>query len=100
MFNLTREKAHALLTECANVLRDGGSFEANEPDDRIVAGGYKVIFRPLQPDLYGQYVGTATRFYDGEPFPAWVMFLPDVNGLYPWEPGYDYIPADEAMSVV
>jgi hypothetical protein len=100
VFNMATEKAHAFLSVCAEVLEDGGELKVKVLDERIMAGGYKVVFRPLRPEHYGEYVGTALRFYDGEPFPAWVMFLPDAAGLYPWEDGYDYVDAKEAMSVV
>jgi hypothetical protein len=88
------------LAVCADILREGGEFHANEPDPRILKGDYKVVFRHLRPDCFGEYAGTAMRHYRDKPFPALVMFLPDSKGRYPWQSGYDYIPADEALSVV
>ena len=100
IFNVEPKKAHAVLNVCAQVLREGGTIEPEVPDDRILAGGYKVIFRPLRHELFDEYAGTAVRHYGHSTFPAYVMFFPDAAGRFPWESGYDYIPADEAMSVV
>jgi hypothetical protein len=100
LFNLEPRKAHSILAVCADILREGGELRANEPDPRVLKGGYKVVFRALREDCFGEYAGTAMRHYGDKPFPALVMFLPDSHGRYPWDPGYDYIPADEALSVV
>ena len=100
IFGLDREKAHALLAECAHLLREGGSIEENKADDRILSGGYEVVFLPLRPEHYSEYVGTALRYYAGKSFSAVVMFLPDSEHRFPWQPDYNYIDATESLSIV
>jgi hypothetical protein len=100
VFGLAQEKAHALLAECAHVFREGGSIEVDTPDDRILSGGYEVVFRPLRSNHYAEYVGSARRYYGARPFSAVVLFLPDAEHRFPWDPDYDYINADEALSIV
>ena len=100
VFGLAREKAHALLSECALLLTSGQTLEANVDNAEVLSGGYKVTFRPVRPECYGAYLGTAMRYYRQTPFSAMVMFLPDREHRYPWQPGYSYIPADEPLAIV
>jgi hypothetical protein len=100
VFGLSHEKAHALLNECATALRRGHRFIPGVPDDSVLAGDYKVVFRALARENFGEYVGTALRYYGMTPFSAMVMFLPDSEHRFPWDPGYAYIPADEPMRIV
>ena len=100
VFGLEREKAHALLDECAHLLKGGHVIHPGVEDDDVLAGGYKVVFRPVRPDCFGEYLGTAVRYYQGKPFGTGVMFLPDRQHRFPWQAGYDDIPAGEALAIV
>ena len=100
IFGLSREKAHALLNECAQLLKSGASIESEIEDDRILAGGYKVMFKQVKADAFHEYLGTALRFYGEKPFTAVVMFLPDKQHKFPWQSGYDDINATESLSIV
>jgi hypothetical protein len=100
VFGLSREKAHALINECATVLRSGERISAGVKDDRILAGDYKVMFRPVKPEFFNEYLGTATRHYSGKSFNAVVMFLPDSQHRFPWDHGYNDIDASESLSIV
>ncbi|MBN8884974.1 MAG: DUF4262 domain-containing protein [Rudaea sp.] len=100
IFNVERTKAHKLLWACAHVLKDGGMLTPDAKDDRILNNDYQVIFKTLRVSAYGEYLGTARRYYGSKPFPAVVMFLPDREDRYPWEAGYDYIDVAEALSIV
>ena len=99
IFGLPRDKAHALLTECASLLSAGATFVADTPDDRVLANDYKVVFRPVLASGFGEYLGTARRYYGTRGFSALVMYLPDRAGLFPWQAGYDGIQVDEAMRI-
>ena len=79
---------YAILSECAAVLSAGGRLQADAKDDRILAGDYKVLFRPLPRTAHSQYLGTALRYYGWTKFDALVMFLPDCERRFPWERGY------------
>jgi len=100
IFGLERERAHALLNECAQLLKGGHTVVPGVQDGNVLASNYKVVFRPVRSDSFGEYLGTALRYYQGKPFSAVVMFLPDRQHRFPWEPGYDDIPADESLAIV
>lgn len=100
VFGLEREKAHALLNECAKLLKSGHTIRPCEEDGNVLAGDYKVVFMPVRLDKFGEYLGTALRYYEDKPFSAVVMFLPDLHHRFPWQQGYDYIPAGEPLSIV
>lgn len=99
IFGLAREKTHPLLSECATLLSAGATFVTDSPDDRVLANDYKVVFRPVPASAFGEYLGTATRYYGTRRFSALVMYLPDRAGLFPWQEGYDGMQVDEAMRI-
>lgn len=100
IFGLEREKAHALLNECAQLLKGGHTIQPDVEDANVLAGDYTVVFKPVRPDCFGEYLGTASRYYQGKPFGAVVMFLPDRQHRFPWQPGYDDIPAGEPLAII
>ena len=100
IFGLERERAHALLNECAELLKCGHTILPDVEDANVLTGDYKVVFKPVRSDSFGEYLGTALRYYQGKPFSAVVMFLPDRQHRFPWQPGYDDIPAEESLAIV
>lgn len=100
VFGLAREKAHALLNACAQLLKSGHVIQADVEDANVLAGDYKVVFKSVRPECFDEYLGTASRYYDDKPFHAVVMFLPDKQHRFPWQPGYDGMPAREPLSIV
>lgn len=95
-----REKAHALLHECASLLQRGHKIRPGVEDAEVLAGGYKAVFREVLREKFSGYLGTALGYYQQKPFGAVVMFLPDREHRFPWQSGYDYLPADEALTLV
>ena len=100
IFGRERESAHGLLNECANLLKAGHVIQPDVEDPDVLSGGYNVIFKSVRADCFGEYLGTARRYYRGKPFTAVVMFIPDREHRFPWQAGYDYIPADESLAIV
>ena len=100
IFGLEREKAHALLNECAQLLKGGHTIHPGVEDANVLGGDYTVVFKHVRPDCFGEYLGTASRYYQDKPFGAVVMFLPDRQHRFPWQPGYDGIPAGEPLAIV
>jgi hypothetical protein len=100
VFGVDREKAHALLNACAEMLQDGHTICNSAENPNVLNGGYNVVFRPVRSICFGEYLGTALRYYQDRPFGAVVMFLPDSEHRFPWQSGYDYIPADEPLAIV
>jgi hypothetical protein len=45
-------------------------------------------------------LGTALRYYRPKEFGAVVMFIPDREHRFPWQAGYDYIPANDSLAIV
>lgn len=100
IFGLSRDKAHALLNECAQLLKSGHTLEPNVENPDVLAGGYCVVFRPVRGECFPDYLGTALRYYKDKPFAAAVMFLPDREHRFPWHPEYSDIPSAEPLAIV
>jgi len=100
IFGRERENAHALLNECANLLKDGHIIRPDVEYADVLSGDYKVIFRSVRPECFGEYLGTALRYYRPKEFGAVVMFIPDREHRFPWQAGYDYIPANDSLAIV
>ena len=100
IFGLEREKAHALLNECANLFKNGHKIAPEAEDSNVLAGDYSVVFKSIRPEFFGEYLGTAIRYYQERPFTAAVMFIPDRAHHFAWQQGYSDIPADEALAIV
>ena len=100
IFGLAGERAHRLLGVCAALLEKGGSLEVEVPDDRLLQGGYRVMFKEMKKAAFPEYLGTATRYFGHADFRCVVMFFPDSQGRFPWETGYDYIRVDEGLKIV
>ena len=99
IFGLSREKAHALLNQCAQLFATGDKVEPDVEDGRILARDFKVVFRSIPRAAYDEYLGTAVRYYGDSEFPALLMYLPDKSGLFPWQAGYSGMDASEALSI-
>lgn len=100
IFGLAQDKAQALLGECAHLLKNGHTILLDTEDHNVLAGDYSVVFRSVRPDCFAEYLGTAVRYYQDTPFSAVVMFLPDRNHRFPWQSGYEGMPAEEAQAIV
>lgn len=100
IFGLPRAQAHALLNACAAALSNGHRIAIDTEDSNLLAGGYKVVFKTVRAACFGEYLGTAERYYQDRPFAAVIMFLPDREHRFPWQAGYAYVPVDEALAMV
>jgi hypothetical protein len=100
VFGLPEAHAHAVLMACYQRLQNGGTLQSGVKDDSILSGGYPVVFNPLRTDQYDEYLGTAMRHYNDQPFPALVMFLPDRQYRFAWDPGYEGPAVREAVRIV
>lgn len=98
VFGLPPDKAHALLSRCAALLAAGQALQSGLDDSRVLDNGYPVRFRPLRPDRYDEYFGTARRYYGERDFQALVLFWPDRKQRLPWQPGYDAPAQHEALA--
>jgi len=100
IFGLDEMRAHKLLGVCASLLEKGNELKVEVLDDRLLCGGYKVMFREVGKSVFGEYLGTAVKYFGGNDFRAVVMFIPDMQGRFPWEKDYAYIPVQESLGIV
>ncbi|ESQ86020.1 hypothetical protein AEAC466_02205 [Asticcacaulis sp. AC466] len=49
----------------------------------------RVVFQPVAKRHFESQLGWARWFYAGDDFDCWQMVLPDGDGHFPWEGGYD-----------
>lgn len=100
VFGLGQQRAHDLLSHCAELLANGHTFCAGIKDGKVLAGGYSVVFKPLREDCYGEYVGRARHHYRDAQFNVLVMFFPDREHCFPWDTPYQGSDASEPMRIV
>ena len=100
LFGLEHEKAHALLNECAYLFRNGHKITPDAADQNVLSGDYSVVFKLVRPEFFGEYLGTALRYYQDKSFSAAVMFIPDREHHFPWQSGYGDISAQESLAIV
>jgi hypothetical protein len=99
IFGLADDKSHTILCECVNMIKGGTCFPTNEPVSDVVAGDIKVIFKPIRKDRFGEYLGTAIRYYGHRNFDAYVLFWPDKENHFVWESSNLSL-QEEALNVV
>lgn len=100
VFGLEQKQAHGVLSACVERVRAGHRFVPDLRDGEILRSGYGVVFKPLRRECFGEFVGTALRYYGDTQFKVLVMFLPDQEHRYPWDRGYIGPPAREAVGIV
>lgn len=79
------DKAHGILAECANLIKQGVRFVAGQTSCDVLAGDCRVAFKAVRKDCFDEYVGTAVRCHGTREFDALVLFWPDKSGQFPWE---------------
>jgi hypothetical protein len=100
VFGLEQKQAQGVLAACVDKVRRGGRLLVGLRDGDILNDGYGVVFKPLRPECFGEYVGVAMRYYHHAPFAALVMFLPDREHRFAWDRGYQGPAAQEALRIV
>jgi len=54
-------------------------------------------FRRVDPAHYGEHFGVAGAYYQSFDFPALQLFWPDRNDKFPWEAGFESVPAQPLL---
>jgi hypothetical protein len=85
IFGLERDKSHAILTTCVNMIQAGTRFPTNERVGDVLARDFNVMFKPVRSEHFGEYLGTAIRYYGHRDFHAYVLFWPDKENRFVWE---------------
>jgi len=85
---LPAESAHGILSAAAAAVKEGEAMPLHAPVENIIGGDLKVIFKPLEHNLYADYLSVAIRAYGTSDFRTQIMLWPDKEGNYPNEKGY------------
>jgi hypothetical protein len=100
IFGLSKETSHAILNDCAEAIKGGERYTVGEPLSDVVGGNVKVYFKQVLAHQFS-ILGTASRYYGSGLFTAIVLFWPDKQGLFPWEPSSQCVSSQaEGLSVV
>jgi hypothetical protein len=88
VFGLRMETLFQIVNTIGEAVKEGTKFEADHESDDVL-DDYLVHFRAVEKELYGEYLGYAQWFYNGDGFPALQCVWPDSEGRYPWHPEID-----------
>jgi len=70
-------------------LQEGSSIPVGQRVPEIIGNDLDVVFLPMAPEFYEEYLGMSRWFYLSDSFQVLVMYWPDKRGVFPWEPGFD-----------
>jgi hypothetical protein len=87
ILGLSHELTQILLHNIASrIMRKGLSFRHGTSHTDVI-DGYQCFFQRIAQAEYGEYFAAAEWFYDHTDFEAVQIIWPDVEGIYPWQPG-------------
>ena len=75
--------AHGVLATVASAACSNKPLNISEPTDALLEG-YSYVFVRVPEQLYGEYVLSATWYYEGNDFPLYQLVWPSVDGYFPW----------------
>jgi hypothetical protein len=82
---------HAILTSAVAQIDNGHRFQVGSVSDEVVQN-YEVCFGAVSPARRDELLTYATWLNQGRPFDAVQLVLPDREGRWPWDDGYDSVP--------
>jgi hypothetical protein len=85
------QHAHAMIASAVSLIEDGVRFHIGDVTDQILEG-HEVGFRGVSADQREELLTYASWTNRRRPFEALQLVLPDVTGLWPWDPGYAGFP--------
>ena len=86
-FGLDLKVMMGMINEVCYLLGKGRTFESYKPYDDFLEN-FDVQFLPVVREFYGDYLGFATSYYNGNDFTAMQMVWPDKENKFPWEEGF------------
>lgn len=89
IFGLDTNIAHGILSACASQVREFGPLPENRRIPDILERSLDVVVRPMNSSHFAEYIGTALRYFDSSRVLVSIVFWPDVNNVFAWEPGYE-----------
>lgn len=88
IFGMELDLLHKLLDHIGEMVKRGRIFGHDERAVGVL-DDHAPLFRAVLPKWYGPFVGNAGWYYQERDFRVLQCFWPDVDGLMPWEPGFD-----------
>jgi hypothetical protein len=85
------QHAHAIIGSAVSLLDDGTRFHIGDTTDQILEG-YDVCLRGVSADRREELLTYASWANRHRPFEALQLVVPDVDGRWPWDDGYDGYP--------
>ncbi len=89
MIGLTQERLLGFLHLIARNLLAGASYEAGATTTELTASNKPCFFGLVDPVHYDEYVGQASVYYAGQPFPVLQCVWCDTQGRFPWQEGFE-----------
>lgn len=86
---LDQKVAYYVLDVLAQRVMAGERFEPGQSLSGLLAGDYELVVIEVDDVTEGDIFNMATFFYEGWNFTALQLVWPDMDGNYPWEPGYE-----------
>lgn len=80
-----------ILAAAVALIEDGAAFAAGDETDEVL-DGYPVRFAEVAASRRDELLGYARWAHGGRSFEALQLVLPDREGRWPWEDGYDACP--------
>jgi uncharacterized protein DUF4262 len=88
VFGLDDELMHFVINSVGEDVRRGKSFAADGLYPDLIEA-HTCTFKPVSKVWYGDFLGYANWFYEGENYPALQCIWPDKNNLFPWDPQFN-----------
>lgn len=86
MIGFRPELMQSLLNVAGEQIKEGVRFGDWTSSDKVIQG-FPVWFREVPEITARKWALLSEQRYKGPEFGLLQMFLPDVNGLFPWDPG-------------
>ncbi|HTC50456.1 MAG TPA: DUF4262 domain-containing protein [Steroidobacteraceae bacterium] len=84
VLGLRPSTAYGMLKIAADAARAGNPLNLTKPSDALLEG-YQCEFVPVPSAAYGQYVLSASWYYEAEVFPVHQVVWPSEEGMFPWD---------------
>jgi len=85
---LSKELAHVVINDIADLIKNGERIESNEVYTNIFDES-RAMFLTVDPENIRDYFGAALNYYQGKGFDALQLIWTDRNDRFPWEENFE-----------
>lgn len=86
---LEQRTSYALLTKVADDVIGGNRYEPNKPISGLIKDGYDLMPIEVMNVDEDDWFNIAKNYYGHSDFTVLQLVWPDMDNVYPWEPGYE-----------